>query len=112
MATAMERKFTGLRKRLDQLGYRQALGVESLPLVERIFNDLLHTTESLRNAKLQLAKNKEQKGMRHFSLIHPSGLFRLMGKTHRAVSARQQPVDARKHQLTPANNENERIQRN
>ena len=26
MATAMERKFTGLRKRLDQLGYRQPLG--------------------------------------------------------------------------------------
>lgn len=62
MATAMERKFTGLRKRLDQLGYRQALGVESLPLVERLFNDLIHTTESLRNSKLQLSKNKEQKG--------------------------------------------------
>lgn len=62
MATAMERKFTGLRKRLDQLGYRQPLGVESVPLVERIFNDLLHTTESLRNAKLQMSKNKDQKG--------------------------------------------------
>ena len=62
MATAMERKFTGLRKRLDQLGYRQPLGVESLPLVERLFADLLHTTESLKNAKVQLTKNKEQKG--------------------------------------------------
>ena len=62
MATAVERKFTGLRKRLDQLGYRQPLGLESLPLVETLFNDLLHTTESLRNAKLQVTKNREQKG--------------------------------------------------
>ena len=62
MATAMERRFTGLRKRLDQLGYRQPLGVESLPLVERLFSDLLHTTESLKNAKLQLGKHKDQKG--------------------------------------------------
>lgn len=71
MATAMERKFTGLRKRLDQLGYRQPLGVESLPLVERLFGDLLHTTESLKNAKLQLGKHKEQKGksLEHGSII-------------------------------------------
>lgn len=66
MATAVERKFTGLRKRLDQLGYRQPLGLESLPLVERLFNDLLHTTESLRNAKLQVTKNREQKGEAFF----------------------------------------------
>lgn len=32
-----ERKFVNLRKRLDQLGYRQLLGIESLPLVERLF---------------------------------------------------------------------------
>ena len=56
MATALERKFTGLRKRLDQLGYRQLLGLESLPLVETLFNDLLNTTKSLRNAKLQVTK--------------------------------------------------------
>ena len=63
MATAMERKFTGLRKRLDQLGYRQPLGVESVPLVERVVADLLHTTESLKICKLQVVKNKEQKGL-------------------------------------------------
>lgn len=62
MATAMERKFTSLRKRLDQMGYRQPLGVESLPLAERLFGDLLHTTESLKNTKVQLSKQKEQKG--------------------------------------------------
>lgn len=62
MATAVERRFTGVRKRLDQLGYRQPLGVESLPLVERLVADLLHTTESLKISKQQVAKNKEQKG--------------------------------------------------
>ena len=88
MATAMERKFTGLRKRLDQMGYRQALGVESLPLVERIFNDLIHTTESLRGAKLQLSKNKEQKGRGTESTLNVVYLslslslsLRFMGKT-------------------------------
>ena len=28
-----EKKFVTLRKRLDQLGYRQTLGIETLPLV-------------------------------------------------------------------------------
>ena len=61
MATATERKFTNLRKRLDQLGYRQPLGVESLPLVEKLFCDLLHTTDSLKGAKQQLGRQQEQK---------------------------------------------------
>ena len=63
MASATERKFTALRKRLDQLGYRQPVGIESLPLVEKLFGDLLHTTESLKKAKLQLGKQSEQKGV-------------------------------------------------
>ncbi|XP_013391946.1 centrosomal protein of 135 kDa [Lingula anatina] len=48
----MQQKFANLRKRLDQLGYRQPLGVESLPLVEKLFADLIHTTESLKKSKL------------------------------------------------------------
>lgn len=32
-----ERKFVNLRRRLDQLGYRQPLGIDSLPLVEKLF---------------------------------------------------------------------------
>ena len=51
-----ERKFTNLRRRLDQLGYRQPLGIESVPLVEKIFSDLIHTTESLKNAKQQISR--------------------------------------------------------
>ncbi len=37
MTTSAERKFINLRKRLDQLGYRQPLAIESLPLVEKLF---------------------------------------------------------------------------
>lgn len=56
-----ERKFTTLRKRLDQLGYRQPLGIESVPLVEKIFSDLVHTTESLKNLKLQVGRQEKEK---------------------------------------------------
>ncbi|KAF7667681.1 hypothetical protein LDENG_00052800 [Lucifuga dentata] len=60
MSTNAERKFVNLRKRLDQLGYRQTLGIESLPLVEKLFSDLVHTTESLRNAKLSAGKTETE----------------------------------------------------
>uniref|UniRef100_A0A8C2TGX2 Centrosomal protein 135 n=1 Tax=Coturnix japonica TaxID=93934 RepID=A0A8C2TGX2_COTJA len=60
MTTAAERKFVNLRKRLDQLGYRQPLGVDSLPLVEKLFSDLVHTTESLRSAKLSAGKIEKE----------------------------------------------------
>uniref|UniRef100_A0A3Q0SYU5 Centrosomal protein 135 n=1 Tax=Amphilophus citrinellus TaxID=61819 RepID=A0A3Q0SYU5_AMPCI len=60
MTSNAERKFLNLRKRLDQLGYRQPLGIESLPLVEKLFSDLVHTTESLRNAKLSAGKTEKE----------------------------------------------------
>ncbi|NWI27445.1 CP135 protein, partial [Sula dactylatra] len=60
MTTTAERRFVNLRKRLDQLGYRQPLGVESLPLVENLFSDLVHTTESLRSAKLSAGKTEKE----------------------------------------------------
>ncbi|XP_003798848.1 centrosomal protein of 135 kDa [Otolemur garnettii] len=56
MTTAIERKYAHIRKRLDQLGYRHTLTVESLPLVEKLFSDLVHTTESLRQSKLSTVK--------------------------------------------------------
>ncbi|XP_059197892.1 centrosomal protein of 135 kDa [Centropristis striata] len=60
MNNSAERKFVNLRKRLDQLGYRHTLGIESLPLVEKLFSDLVHTTESLRNAKLSAGKTEKE----------------------------------------------------
>eukprot|EP00117_Sycon_ciliatum_P035723 scpid27034/ scgid4205/ Centrosomal protein of 135 kDa; Centrosomal protein 4 len=58
MATATERSFLQLRKRLDQLGYRQPLPIESLPLVERLFDDLVQTTDSLRKARSELGEKQ------------------------------------------------------
>ncbi|KAI3369003.1 hypothetical protein L3Q82_025978, partial [Scortum barcoo] len=58
--SSAERKFVNLRKRLDQLGYRNPLGIESLPLVEKLFSDLVHTTESLRRAKLSAGKTERE----------------------------------------------------
>ncbi|XP_068448993.1 centrosomal protein of 135 kDa isoform X2 [Clinocottus analis] len=55
-----ERKYVNLRKRLDQLGYRSPLGIESLPLVEKLFSDLVLTTESLRQAKLSVGKSEKE----------------------------------------------------
>ncbi|XP_048220331.1 centrosomal protein of 135 kDa [Perognathus longimembris pacificus] len=60
MTTAAERKFINIRKRLDQLGYRQTLTVECLPLVEKLFSDLVHTTESLRQLKLSSVKAEKE----------------------------------------------------
>lgn len=60
MSTNAERRFVNLRKRLDQLGYRHPLGVDSLPLVEKLFSDLVHTTESLRQAKLSSGKTEKE----------------------------------------------------
>uniref|UniRef100_A0A672HCG7 Centrosomal protein 135 n=1 Tax=Salarias fasciatus TaxID=181472 RepID=A0A672HCG7_SALFA len=60
ISSIAERKFVNLRKRLDQLGYRQPLEIESLPLVEKLFSDLIHTTESLRNAKLSAGKTETE----------------------------------------------------
>ncbi|EHH25996.1 hypothetical protein EGK_15872 [Macaca mulatta] len=60
MTTAVERKYINIRKRLDQLGYRQTLTVECLPLVEKLFSDLVHTTESLRQSKLSTVKAEKE----------------------------------------------------
>lgn len=54
VSSISEQKYINLRKRLDQLGYRQTLGIDSLPLIEKLFNDLVHTTESLKKAKLDV----------------------------------------------------------
>ena len=54
------KKYMTLRKRLDQMGYRQSLGVDSLPLVEKLFNDLVQTTESLKKTKQQATKVSNQ----------------------------------------------------
>ena len=54
----VEEKYNVLRKRLDQLGYRQTLDISTVPLVEKLFADLLHTTESFKASKQHTASLK------------------------------------------------------
>ncbi|XP_058869423.1 centrosomal protein of 135 kDa-like [Acipenser ruthenus] len=69
-SSVAERKCINLRKRLDQLGYRQPLGIESLLLVEKLFSYFVHTTESLHNAKLSVGKTeKESKNL--YAVLEP-----------------------------------------
>ncbi|KDR21241.1 centrosomal protein of 135 kDa isoform X2 [Zootermopsis nevadensis] len=58
----LERRYRVLRNHLDDLGYWQPLLVESLPLVERLVSDLLHTTESLRRYKELAQRSLEECG--------------------------------------------------
>lgn len=55
----LEDRYRALRNRLDKLGYQYPLVVESLPLVERLVSDLLHTTERLRHYKELAQKSFE-----------------------------------------------------
>ena len=58
--TTSEQRYAALRKRLDQLGFQQPLGMESLPLVQRLLADLVRTTTSLKNAR-----NNGKNGVSH-----------------------------------------------
>ena len=53
-----EDEYLLLRKRLDSLGYRHPLGIESLPLVDVLLSDLLTTTQSLKQTKLRALNQK------------------------------------------------------
>lgn len=55
----LEHRYRVVRNHLDDLGYRQPLILESLPLVEKLVSDLLHTTESLRHYKELAQKSLE-----------------------------------------------------
>ncbi|XP_014768657.1 centrosomal protein of 135 kDa isoform X1 [Octopus bimaculoides] len=52
-------KLKNLRRRLEQLGYKDSLGIESLPLVERLFVDLLKTIEDLRKIKVEHSRKSD-----------------------------------------------------
>uniref|UniRef100_A0A0X3Q5L9 Centrosomal protein of 135 kDa n=1 Tax=Schistocephalus solidus TaxID=70667 RepID=A0A0X3Q5L9_SCHSO len=58
MTTAQER-FIKVRCTLDDLGYKQPLGMDSLPLVEKIIADLVNTRGALSQTKLELESRTE-----------------------------------------------------
>lgn len=48
-----------LKKKLEALHYKEHVDASSAPLVDRIVSDLLHTTDSYRDIKLQLARRSQ-----------------------------------------------------
>lgn len=51
MAIVNDSVFNNLRQKLNVLGYHQTLPLSAIPLVGCLFEDLVKTTESLRDAK-------------------------------------------------------------
>ncbi|EGD72912.1 hypothetical protein PTSG_12195 [Salpingoeca rosetta] len=95
----VEARFKALRQRLDQLGYRQPLGIESLPLVDKLFSDLLHTTLSLKQAKEQMARQDRGEGEHTPDLIAPykednAKLVKEVNELHMEIVRRKDVADA------------------
>ena len=52
--SATDSVFNNLRQKLDVMGYRQSLPLAAIPLVGCLFEDLVKTTESLRDSKKEI----------------------------------------------------------
>ncbi|XP_025989831.1 centrosomal protein of 135 kDa isoform X2 [Solenopsis invicta] len=52
-------KYRTVRKHLDNLGYKQALSLDALPLIEALLADLIQTTDSLKHFKSIAQENVE-----------------------------------------------------
>lgn len=55
-----ERQLTMLRRKLEALNYNQPLHADSAPLAENLVSDLVRTTESYRQCKLQCAQQAQE----------------------------------------------------
>lgn len=52
-------RYRTVRKHLDSLGYKHALTLDALPLIEKLLADLIQTTESLKHFKSIAQENIE-----------------------------------------------------
>jgi centrosomal protein CEP135 len=52
-------RYRTVRKHLDNLGYKQALSLDALPLIEPLLADLIQTTDSLKHFKALAQENIE-----------------------------------------------------
>ncbi|XP_036214031.2 centrosomal protein of 135 kDa [Bactrocera oleae] len=59
--SASDGVFNNLRQKLDVLGYTQTLPLAGIPLVAALFEDLVKSTESLRDAKKKIVDLLEEK---------------------------------------------------
>lgn len=55
----VEARFARLRQKLDDGGYMESFGLDSLHLVEHIFSDLEKTTESLEKTLVEYSHYKK-----------------------------------------------------
>ncbi len=53
-------RLSQLRKKLQALQYKEDLDDSSAPLVDKLVTDLLHTTDSYRDLKLQVATKAQE----------------------------------------------------
>lgn len=94
-----DHRFSNLRKRLDQIGYRQPLVIEAVPLVEKLFTDLIHTTESYKKYKSKTSN------------IDKAVNFADVNETYRIDNARLVKENNEVHlQLIKCNDEIEKLQ--
>ena len=54
-----------LQRKLAALSYHEPLDAASAPLASRLLDDLIHTTESYRQLKLQLNARGQEMGVYH-----------------------------------------------
>lgn len=55
-----DHNITVLKRKLEALNYRDVFDQQSAPLVQKLVDDLVHTTESYRSLKLQSAKRAQE----------------------------------------------------
>lgn len=48
-----------LKRKLEALNYKEHVDASSAPLVDKLIADVLHTTDSYRDLKLQLAQRSQ-----------------------------------------------------
>lgn len=62
-------RYRNVRKHLDILGYKQALSLDALPLIEALLDDLYQTTSGLKHFKSTAQELSEVCLFLHISVI-------------------------------------------
>lgn len=62
-------RYKTVKKRLDSLGYKYTLSVDTLPLVEHLLVDFIQTTESLKHYK-SIAQDKIDVSFLNFRIFN------------------------------------------
>lgn len=83
-----ERQRTLLRKKLEALSYIEPFEATSAPLVQRLVDDVVRTTESYRGLKLQCAKQAQEIST-YNTKVWPSA-----GRSSMPASSQSSPVAA------------------